>query len=131
MPGQTAIFAFTPSGFDSVVVNGDLRAPAGTGGPSAASGVFPVSPSPINFFRDVVFVADVAGDTTPPTVSIDQPIADSAISGQVTISATASDDVGVIGVQFQVDGVNIGSEVAPYRTASIGTASAWPTDHEC
>jgi hypothetical protein len=55
-------------------------------------------------------------DTTPPSVSITAPAGDSSLSNTVTVTATASDDVGVAGVQFELDGTNLGSEViaAPY-----------------
>jgi hypothetical protein len=55
------------------------------------------------------------GDVIPPTVSLTAPAA-GTVSGNVTVSATASDTVGVVGVQFKVDGVNQGAEdtVAPY-----------------
>jgi hypothetical protein len=54
-------------------------------------------------------------DTQLPTVSITSPAAGN-VSGTVSISATASDNVGVLGVQFQLDGVNLGAEdvTAPY-----------------
>jgi len=56
------------------------------------------------------------GDTTAPTVSITAPSA-STVSGTITISATASDNVGVSGVQFKLNTTtDIGSEdtSAPY-----------------
>ncbi|MEK7201314.1 MAG: Ig-like domain-containing protein, partial [Patescibacteria group bacterium] len=50
-------------------------------------------------------------DTTPPTVSLTAPANGSTVSGSaVTVSANASDNVGVAGVQFLLDGVNLGSE---------------------
>jgi hypothetical protein len=51
-------------------------------------------------------------DTTPPTVSVTAPTAGATVSGaSVAITATASDDVGVAGVQFVLDGTtNIGAE---------------------
>jgi Big-like domain-containing protein/galactose oxidase-like protein len=57
-------------------------------------------------------------DTTPPTVSITAPVSAATVSGSITVSATASDNVGVVGVQFQLDGVNLGAEdtAAPYST---------------
>jgi hypothetical protein len=63
--------------------------------------------------------AVVAGDTTPPTVSITGPSGGSTATGTVTLSATAADDQGVAGVQFKVDGESIGSEVtaSPYSVA--------------
>jgi hypothetical protein len=51
------------------------------------------------------------GDSTNPTASLTAPSASATVSGNgVTVSATASDNVAVAGVQFKVDGVNIGSE---------------------
>jgi YD repeat-containing protein len=58
-------------------------------------------------------------DTTPPTVSVTAPAGGATVSGTSTqITATASDNVGVAGVQFQIDGANLGSEdvSAPYST---------------
>jgi hypothetical protein len=55
-------------------------------------------------------------DTTPPVVAITAPVSGAKVSGIVNISASASDNVGVVGVQFRVDGVNFGSELSaqPY-----------------
>ena len=52
-----------------------------------------------------------APDTTPPTVSITAPTNGATVSGTaITISATASDNGGVAGVQFKLDGANLGTE---------------------
>jgi Concanavalin A-like lectin/glucanases superfamily/Bacterial Ig domain len=62
----------------------------------------------------------VAGvDTTPPTVSVTAPAAGATVSGTVTLTATASDNVGVSSVQFRVDGVDGGSPdtTAPYSVS--------------
>lgn len=66
------------------------------------------------------------GDTTPPTVSLTAPAAGATVSGTTVISATASDDVGVAGVQFKVNGNNMGAEdtVAPYSYSWDTTAAA-------
>jgi hypothetical protein len=59
------------------------------------------------------------GDTTPPSVSLTAPAGGATVSGTSTqVTATASDNVGVAGVQFQIDGANLGSEdvSAPYST---------------
>lgn len=56
-------------------------------------------------------------DVTPPTVSITDPLPAATVSGTAqTVTASASDAVGVVGVQFKVDGVNIGAEdlTSPY-----------------
>ena len=61
-------------------------------------------------------------DTTKPTVSISSPVNAATVSSTLTVSATASDDVGVAGVQFKLDGSNLGAEdtSAPY-------AATWDT----
>jgi hypothetical protein len=58
-------------------------------------------------------------DTTAPTVSMTAPANGATVSGMVTVSATASDNVGVLGVQFLLDGVPLGAEdrTAPYSTS--------------
>ena len=63
--------------------------------------------------------AFVTTDTTAPTVALTQPAAGAALSGTVTVAATASDNVGVAGVQFTLDGAALGTErqTAPYSIA--------------
>ncbi len=61
-------------------------------------------------------------DVTPPTVAITAPSAGATIAGTVQVTADAGDDHGVVGVQFQAGGVNLGAEdvSAPY-SASLDT----------
>lgn len=59
------------------------------------------------------------GDATPPTVGMSAPASNATVAGaSVTVSATASDAVGVVGVQFRLDGANLGAEdtSSPYST---------------
>jgi hypothetical protein len=71
----------------------------------------------------------VSFDATAPTVAITSPASGATVSGTITVTASAADNVGVVGVQFQLDGVNAGAEVtaAPYSvpwnttTASNGS----------
>lgn len=49
-------------------------------------------------------------DTSAPSVMINSPATGANIKNSVVISAIASDDTGVAGVQFYVDGVALGSE---------------------
>ena len=62
-------------------------------------------------------------DTTPPTTSITSPLASTTISGTVTVTATASDNVGVVKVEFYVDGALQSSDAAPPYTFSLNTAT--------
>src|SRR5438045_8161232 len=48
-------------------------------------------------------------DTTPPSVSIASPAGGAAVGGTVSVTANASDNVGVASVQFKVDGANLGA----------------------
>jgi hypothetical protein len=49
-------------------------------------------------------------DVVPPVVSIVSPTSGATVSGIVTVAASASDAVGVAGVQFKIDGANLGAE---------------------
>ena len=68
----------------------------------------------------------VTNDTTAPTVAVTGPAADATVSGTVTITATASDDIAVTGVRFLVDGVALGAEdtTAPFEASWNTTALA-------
>jgi len=73
-----------------------------------------------------VTVSNSSGDTTPPTVSMTAPANGATVSGSVAVSANASDNVGVVGVQFKLDGANLGAEdtSAPYSISWDTTAAA-------
>ncbi len=55
-------------------------------------------------------------DNVAPTVNISSPTNGSSATGTITITANAADNFGVAGVQFLLDGNNLGAEVlvAPY-----------------
>ena len=55
----------------------------------------------------------IAVDTTAPTISIASPAAAAVVSGTITVSATASDNVGVVGVQYKLDGANLSGWCSP------------------
>ena len=58
----------------------------------------------------------VVVDNTAPTVTISAPAAGTTVAGTTTVSASASDGVGVAGVTLLVDGAPLGAEdaTAPY-----------------
>jgi hypothetical protein len=69
----------------------------------------------------------IASDVTPPTVSLTAPTAGTTVSGSsVAVSANASDDTGVVGVQFKIDGNNLNPEdvSSPYATTLDSTTVA-------
>ena len=55
-------------------------------------------------------------DTSPPSVTIASPSSGATVSRTIDVVATASDDVGVAGVQFRLDDADLGAEdtEAPY-----------------
>src|SRR5262245_11874324 len=65
-------------------------------------------------------------DTTAPTVALTAPSGSAPVSGTITISANASDDVGVAGVTFLVDNVVVGNQdtTSPYSVSWDTTAVA-------
>jgi hypothetical protein len=81
----------------------------------------------------VTLTSSGPSDTSPPAVSITAPTDGSTISGSATVTADATDNVGIAGVQFKADGVNLGAEVtvAPYAVnwnttvVTNGTHSVW------
>lgn len=49
-------------------------------------------------------------DSAAPSVSLTAPVSSSLVRGSISITATASDNARVLGVQFKVDGSNQGAE---------------------
>jgi hypothetical protein len=70
--------------------------------------------------------APATSDSTAPTVSITTPTSGQALSATVNAGANASDNVGVTGVQFLIDGQNYGAEdtTAPYNVSINANALA-------
>ncbi len=69
-----------------------------------------------------------APDTTPPTVSLTAPASGATVSGTINVTANASDTVGVVGVQFLLDGNNLGAEdttVAVLRLVGYVDRDQW------
>ncbi|MBE2225429.1 MAG: DUF4082 domain-containing protein, partial [Anaerolineae bacterium] len=104
------------------VNNAPLRALAN--GVEGGNGVYEYGPtqfpsssfSASNYWVDVVFATEIIPDTESPVVNITNPIDGATIAGAVNINASVTDNVGVVGVQFTLDGVNLGQEdaSAPY-----------------
>ena len=76
-----------------------------------------------------ITVSTAPCDTSPPTVQLTSPPA-GPVSGTVTVAATASDDRGVAGVRFRLDGNTLGSEdTSPPYSISWDTATASAGNH--
>jgi chitodextrinase len=65
-----------------------------------------------------------------PIVSITSPANNQTVSGVITVAASATDSLGIAGVQFQLDGTSLGAEVttSPY-SVSWNTATATSATH--
>ena len=59
----------------------------------------------------------VRNDLQAPAVAVTTPVDGAPVAGIVSVLASATDDIGVVGVQFKVDGAPIGDEdiEAPYQ----------------
>jgi hypothetical protein len=98
-----------------------------------ASAVYP-DPGLRPFLR-VIYSSGGSGggpsDITAPTVSITSPAGGATVNGTTSVRASASDDVGVAGVQFFLDGSPLGPEVtlAPYSRwwDTTATSDGWHT----
>ena len=82
-----------------------------------------------NSTQSAIVTVNVANaDMTPPTVNVTSPTGGN-VSGTVTVSASASDNVGVAHVDFYVNGGLVGSDsAAPYQyswnTTSVANGAA-------
>src|SRR5439155_1727397 len=121
----------TLDGSGSVDPDGDSLAftwswPSGT-----ATGVRATVKFPLGMTTVTLTVSDTQGptatdtaditvrDTTPPTAEVASPGDGATVSGTVTVTASASDTVGVVGVQLLLDGEPLGAEDTsePYEVA--------------
>lgn len=72
-----------------------------------------------NFATSSARTVTVNNDVTSPSVNITSPAQNASITGTVSVAATGSDNVGVAGVQFKLDGNNLGAEdtTSPYSVS--------------
>ncbi len=77
-----------------------------------------------------VSFSTVMPDVTPPAITLTTPPAGSQLSGSVTVTAVASDDVAVASVQFLLDGADLGArDTAPPYAVSWETAATGDGPH--
>jgi hypothetical protein len=84
--------------------------------------IFSLAWVPLKAFAQIPCIPGLTcpSDTTPPTVRITSPASGATVSGIITVTADASDNVGVAGVQFQYNGINFDGEdtSAPYTATA-------------
>lgn len=126
-PGSSYFIAYNTNGRTDNVNNMHYSS-GGTSGWSSSGQTFGSWPAGFGSFtpQAVTFslYATFSSDTTPPTVAITSPTANATVGGSVIITADAADNQSLVGVQFKVDGANVGGvdTSAPY-TATWETAS--------
>jgi len=69
-------------------------------------------------------------DTTDPLVALDAPLSGATVSGHVSWSATASDDVGVVSVSFLADGEPVETDLTEPWGGSWDSTSVVNGEHE-
>ena len=122
------------SGFVNRVItspNGDIVEDRVVTTPGAYSATAPLTSSGYWIMQVVAFGATaLPSDSTPPTVSMTSPVANSTVASTVTVAAEAADNINVVGVQFFLDGAPLGSEVtdSPYSVLWNTTATT-PGNH--
>src|SRR5436190_2238542 len=118
-------YGYTNPYFTTATTNTPLTALAnGTDGGNgvytyAATSAFPNNTfQSANYWVDVLYVTSIGPELTTPTVDLTTSAAGN-VSGTVNVTANASDNFGVTGVQFLLDGVNLGAEdlTSPYSTS--------------
>jgi glucose/arabinose dehydrogenase len=126
----------------NVAVSGPIAASSGPltiGGNAVWSEWFAGLIDDVRIYNRALAPGEIATDmSTPvdrdaasqPAVQLTAPAAGSTVAGAVTVSATASSGTGVAGVQFKLDGQNLGAEdvAAPY-SISWDTRSAANGSH--
>jgi hypothetical protein len=102
--------------------------------------------NPSTTYTYTVAAYDAAGNVSPqstsasattlsnggPTVSITAPTSGSTVAGTITVSANATASLGMASVQFQIDGVNLGSAITgpgPTYSTSWNTTTATNSSH--
>ncbi len=82
----------------------------------------------VNAYKAANAALGISGDTTPPTVKISSPLPGATDSGTVAVLGTATDNVGVSKVEFDVDGQVVSTALTPsfdfsWVTTSLSNAS--------
>ncbi|HET7436816.1 MAG TPA: Ig-like domain-containing protein [Thermoanaerobaculia bacterium] len=76
-----------------------------------------------------VTVSNTTADTTAPTASITSPASGATVSGTTTVSANATDNVGVTRVEFYVDGVLASTDTSSPYSFAWNTTTATNASH--
>src|SRR5205823_11716413 len=75
-------------------------------------------------YDDVAITTGGGGETMPPATTVTDPAGGATVSGTVTVTATASDNVGVTKIELYADGTLLGSGTTSPASASWDTTTA-------
>jgi Domain of unknown function (DUF1929)/Bacterial Ig domain/Glyoxal oxidase N-terminus/Kelch motif len=126
--GQSLVHQYLTTNGDTYWVQRQIN-------PIAASGtvvaINDTAPTKDRFNLAIVEILSGGGgsNSTPPTVSMTSPAQGGLVSSMVSVSAIASDNIAVAGVQFLLDGTPLGAEITtpPYAfTWDSSTVSDGP-----
>src|SRR5262245_17877432 len=107
--GQTMVHQYLPPVGDTYWVQRRTAATAAAGTTVTISDTAPTSDR-FNLAACEILAPITGGDTTPPTVSVTAPAGGGIVTGTSTLAATASDNVGVVGVTFRIDSADLPGE---------------------
>ncbi len=124
-PVWTHLGSFNPSGSGARTISTTFTLPSGTQHVirgqlryyygSASNPCYAYS---YNDRDDLMFAAVDVPDTTPPAASITAPAAGAKLRGLATVTAAATDNIGVTAVELHVDGALVATDAtAPYSFA--------------
>ena len=118
---------------DGNLVNTDTSAPYSFSATGLANGTHSVTATAVDNGNPALSTTSTAvsfsvggGGNTPPTVSLTSPTAGQAFSAgaAVPLAATASDNSGVVRVEFRIDGNLVGTDTSsPYTFSATGVAA--------
>jgi hypothetical protein len=112
-----------PSGVTLSNVNNQNATLSGT--PTAlGTSNFTLQLADVHSDADTQALSLTVSDVTAPTVAITAPANWTTVSATIALTASATDNVGVVGVQFKLDGANLGAEVASPYTINWDTTPA-------
>jgi Bacterial Ig domain len=80
-------------------------------------------------FLELHYDAAAASDTQPPSTAITAPAAGSSVAGTVSVTASATDNVGVTAVEFLLDAVVQATDTTPPYAWNWNTATASNGSH--
>lgn len=118
-------YAWTVSGGGTIAADGAFTAGAEPGGPHTVTAE---SGGKTGTARVTVAAGPVV-DRTPPVVTVSSPSEGEPVTGNVELTATATDDVGVVEVAFKLDGVRVARATSAPWKASWNTQAAADGEH--